>query len=231
MNFNNIKYEINNMKKLNKKSVLVSFIALIIVFLIFLGAKDSDPQTNHINSFISIIIMLTCYYELIYATAKSCRYVVSDYVNDNKIRLYLMPNGRGKFLLNKVIAFVGSFATSSTIGITIGTFLILILSKFINFGFSDNNINYLRILVTLVGYLIYLSSVMIFATYVGVRYQSKVSAIIVSIIFLFLFGNAMISTSTSNQVAFIIIVLVLLFISLLLLLHCVRYINKDEVSR
>ena len=229
----NFKYELDHVKLTFFPTLLItSGLQFIILFGFFeIGFNDHESANQifeNVNTLWGFCTLLTITISSIYSGIRSCHSVISDYMNDNKIRLYLFPKGRGPLLINKIFAFTFiqiSAELVSLIGIDILYLLIFLIIPKLTGSINLNNF------IVILSMTLFSSFSLITSMVIGIVKASKVATTITSVIISIIFANLMARITTKVPVITLAITLALFLISLLFLEYGKEYINHDELER
>ncbi|MFS0561435.1 hypothetical protein AB1K91_11895 [Terribacillus sp. 179-K 1B1 HS] len=110
----NYEYESSKLKKYRKIIFLMAFFGQLITLYFFtvIGRFDSTESDIILKNYVSLsgLASTICMCILvIYGAIIINRFLVKNYIGEDKMRTYLYPNGRLKLFYDKVMSFCGMF--------------------------------------------------------------------------------------------------------------------------
>lgn len=167
----------------------------------------------------------------IYGTIVVNHLIVTNYIGDSRLRLYLYPHGRGQLYYSKNIVFVVSFGALHLLGTFMANALYVFGESFFPILVPRVSVStYLVdfILSSIIGTLLTIS-IVLFSSFVGIRFSSLVATIVTGIILVAMGGN-LIATAFANYrfVTFIATLFISVLVFIGVIITGIR-INKDEV--
>lgn len=229
MNIKNIKYEMRNMKYIIIDFIrfLIPTYLLILFSFVFMFKYSDDNNITNTTSYIDFCIILILCISSVYGSAKSCGSVVSEYMNDNKIRLYMLPNGRGSLFLNKVLSFSLLFSGIYSVCIALCSVIFLVINYFYHFINISNN--YLCVLLVFISSSILLMSMLISSISFGIRYKSKVRTIIFSVLLTCIMCNLLLAVTLMSSYLLFGLSIFAFVASYFYMKHIKKYINNEDI--
>ncbi|GLB46070.1 hypothetical protein WR164_00490 [Philodulcilactobacillus myokoensis] len=234
MTNDDLKYEISNFKKTFKSTFIISLLIqlLILIFFFMVGYLDRESDDSifeHFNSLIGFSSLLSALLISIYISVRSVKYIISNYMGDNKVFLYLYPNGRTGIFQTKLCAFLLVSILAQLVGSFLVNILFLIFSRITNVLPPD--VNYIGFIA--VTFAVVLLSLFVITTsiVIGVRLSSKVATVISSIILVAILCNPLSFLCAYSAYTSLLCAVILVFVSLILVQYCKHYLKNDEVLR
>lgn len=229
-------FELNKTQKSNWVILILAGLVQLVFLYFFTVVGRFEPSSKEdilsdyrgitgLSSAVTVCILV------IYGTVLINRLIVSNYIGDSRLRLYLYPSGRGKLYLIKNIAFVISFSVYQLIGILIGNLIYLFGEYYFPVLVSPVPIStyWPEFISSAIICTLLTLSIVLLSSIVGIKMSSPVATVVSGIVLITLCGNLMaVSFFQSQNFTFVVVMLTFLLACAGIIMSVFR-INKDEV--
>lgn len=228
------RYELN---KINKKIIYFA-ICLSIIYLIFLlffsligrleTATNDMAIFSEFKGIIALSVTIATFITTVYGAITINQFIVNHYIKNNRMRVYIYPNGRSPLFLSKYKTFISAFSLYQIIALciaTLGYTLINLMTHFVLITFSDS----LSALIIMIIAVILGDSFIIMSSLIGIKCSSKIATLITAILFIICFGNLLVLSIMNNISMTVIVTITLFILSIIGIYIMAKRIDTDEV--
>lgn len=187
--------------QLHKHRLMIFLIAYFsqLIFLYFFtvvgrfdGSESNDVLNNYttLSGLASTICMCIL---VVYGTVVMNRFLVNNYIGENKIRLYLYPSGRSQLFYTKIVSFCVIFFFYQFIGVALSNAIYLLTETFIPIlnASQPASMFVIQFLVTSLAGVVLTISIILLSGIVGIYLNSTVATIVTGIVLIVVFGNVL----------------------------------------
>ena len=207
---------------------------LFLYFFTIVGRFEPPTQDNILNQYSSIVGLastITICSLGIYEIIVMNRFIVYDFIGDNRTRTYLYPGGRNKLYYRKINVFMIASIRMLLIGSSTAN-IIFFLSERVapilqnNIDVSQDRITFIisPLMIALIA-----TSLVIISSIAGIYFSSGTSTIIAGILFIVFFGNLIAVSFIKYPYMLLLISISMLFLSFIGIRMTGNKIKNDEV--
>ncbi|MEB2300363.1 hypothetical protein LAV72_12130 [Lysinibacillus xylanilyticus] len=223
-------FETSKMKKIIFPTFVLTLLSQLIFtyFFVIVGRFDGDDILTSYPAIISLASTITMCIISVYGAVAISRYIVNNYVGDNRNRVFLYPIKRSRLYLIKNIVFGCIFGLSQFVALLlvnsiffIGETIFPILDKPIKSYWLD------FIFVAVVCVLLTLS-IVLFSSFIGIYFASTMYTVITCIISIVVVANVSALSLINYQFAASLGALCVLLAMMPILRNVSKRIDKSE---
>lgn len=201
----NYSFEVSQLKKYRLVIFSIAFFTqlLFLYFFTIVGRFDSAESDDILRNYISLSGLastISMCMLVVYGTVVVNRFLVKNYIGENKARLYAYPVGRSQLFHTKVTAFLSTFFIFQLLGISLSNILFLIIETlFPILDTAQPAVVYLvEFFVTAIATVVLTISIIFLSSIVGIHLNSTVATMVTGIILIVIFGNILAMAFVSN---------------------------------
>ncbi|TFJ76086.1 hypothetical protein [Carnobacterium maltaromaticum] len=227
-------FEIFKLRKLVIPIAILTFVSqLFITYFFAVIGQFEDTVGDQLLKSYSVVVGLASTITMcvvsIYGSTRISRYIVKDYIGDNRNRVFLYPIKRSQlyFIKNRTFGFILGFTQVlflllANIFFLIGETLFPIMEK----PLANHWIN---LIFSILACALITLSIIFFSSLVGIYFSSTINTVVASIISVVVMANILALALINFQFSAFIGALSILLVALLMLSNTGKQIDKTEV--
>lgn len=206
-------------------------------FFTIIGRVDSTEANGVLKNYITLSGLastISMCILVVYGTVIINRFLVTNYISENKTRLYVYPIGRSRLFYTKIASFCGVFSLFQFLGIAVSNAIYLVIETFTPILLTSESASkyFIPFMITALATVMLTISVIILSSLVGIYFNSTVTTIVTGIIFVVIFGNILAMAFASNVVITLgASILVALVTSIFVKITGMRIENDEVISK
>jgi len=229
-------FEVSRLKKYRIMIFIYAFLTqlLSLYFFTIIGRFDNTDENSVLRNYTTLSGLATtiCMCILVvYGTVVINRFLVTNYIGENKTRLYLYPVGRSQLFYTKVTSFCGTFFLFQFLGITLSNAFYLISETFSPILLTSELV-YRHLpqfmTISLAGVILTISIILL-SSVAGIHLNSTVATIVTGIIFVVICGNILAMALASHLVITLSATILVVIITYIFIKITGTRIENDEV--
>ena len=232
----NYEFESNQLKR---KRIAIFLIALFtqlisLYFFTIIGRFDTSESDDILKNYLTLsgLASTICMCILVvYGSIIVNRFLVKNYIGEDKARFYLYPLGRSKVFYTKVKVFCGIFFLFQFLGMSLANAIFIITETLFPILITPNPaLTYLiPFLIASTSTVILTISLIFISSIFGIFLNSNVATIIAGIILVVIFGNTLAMAFASNLLITLASSIIMAIIAGFWIKITATNIDKDEV--
>lgn len=235
----NFEFEGLQLKKYRWLLLIIAFLSQLssLYFFTIIGRVDSTEENGVLQNYITLSGLastISMCILVVYGTVIINRFLVTNYISENKTRLYVYPIGRSRLFYTKIASFCGVVSLFQFLGIAVSNVIYLGFETFTPILFTSESAfkYFIPFMITALATVILTISVIILSSLVGIYLNSTVATIVTGIIFVVIFGNILSMAFASNVVITLgASILVALITSVFVKITGMRIENEEVISK
>lgn len=229
-------FELNKVKK-SSLIILISTIAVQLVALYFftiIGRFEPSTEDDILKNYsglMSLATTITMCILTVCGTVFVNRVIVVNYIGDNRMRLYLYPDGKAPLYYTKNVTVIVAFGLAHLLGILVSNVIYIITETL--FPILNSNIPVVKyidsfLIVPIIATVLTISMIL-GTSIIGIIFASPVAAVVFGIICVSCLGNLLAICFSSYLPLVLVSSLIIMIIVFLAIMLMGKRINREDV--